>query len=133
LTKYLKITCIIILFLSITKGTFGQTKSEVLGFKPFFRTIPHHDTYEYAKKTNNEIELVFSGLFLTYKYFISSQDVVSCVFYPSCSVYAIQSIQKQGLVIGTLSAFDRLTRCNGLSPENYEIQKETHLFYDPVD
>lgn len=133
MTRFLKITFIITLFLAITDGVFGQTKEEVLNFKTIFQAGPHHDSYDYAKTPRNEVEFVFSGLFLTYKYFISSQDVISCVFYPSCSVYAIQSVQKKGLVIGMLAAFDRLTRCNGLSPENYEIQKDTYLFYDPVE
>lgn len=133
MTKFLKIIFTITLFLIITKAALGQSKEEVVSLKDIFRVEPHHETYEYAKKPKNEVEVVFSGLFLTYKYFISSQDVVSCVFYPSCSVYAIQSVQKEGLVIGVLAAFDRLTRCNGLSPENYQIQKDTYLFYDPVE
>ena len=92
----------------------------------------HHHHYS-LKGAKNEIDVMFTGLFIFYKSFISSQDGNSCTFTPSCSEYALQSIQKYGVVIGMLSAFDRLERCNGLSPELYKINPETHLFSDPVE
>ncbi|NJK95020.1 MAG: membrane protein insertion efficiency factor YidD [Bacteroidales bacterium] len=36
-------------------------------------------------------------MFLFYKSFLSSQDAISCVFHPSCSVYGFQTIQKMAL------------------------------------
>ncbi len=80
----------------------------------------------------NEVENVVSTMFLFYKKFISSQDYNSCVFEPSCSVYAIHSIQKLGFLVGYLNAFDRLTRCHGLASEYYQFDPKTHLLYDPV-
>jgi len=133
LIKFLRKIFIITLFLSINAIVSGQSKQELLELKSIFATNHPKETFAFAKKPNNEVEFVFSGLFLTYKYFISSQDVVACVFYPSCSVYAMMSIQQHGLIIGSLAAFDRLMRCNGLSPENYEIHADSHLLYDPVN
>ena len=83
-------------------------------------------------EANNEWQLAFSSLFIFYKNFMSSQDNSSCNFHPSCSVFAIQSIQKRGTVIGLLEAFDRLTRCNGLNAEDYPIHQKTRLLHDPV-
>lgn len=123
----------ILLFLSINCIIQGQSKYEVLKFKEVFEVHKHTDNYSFAKNTKNEVQVVFSGLFLFYKYFVSSQDVVSCVFYPSCSVYALQTIQKNGIAEGMLATFDRLCRCNGLSPDKYDIHKESRLFYDPVE
>jgi uncharacterized protein len=81
---------------------------------------------------NNEAEQLASVLFLFYKKFISSQDYNSCVFTPSCSVYAMESIKKLGFLVGYMSAFDRLTRCSGLAAGYYPIDPKTHLNYDPV-
>lgn len=88
--------------------------------------------YQWVKSYSNEYDLVFSGLFLFYKSFISSQDASQCTFTPSCSVYAIQAIKKQGLFWGTVNFFDRFSRCNGLSPELYPYDKYSNLLVDPV-
>ena len=85
-----------------------------------------------ARNNTSEYDALFSGLFLVYKNFFSSQDVSKCSFTPSCSVYAIQAIKKQGPVVGLVNFFDRFTRCNGLSPHAYPIDEETQLLYDPV-
>ena len=84
------------------------------------------------KGVSNETDFLFTSLFIFYKLFISSQDGNSCTFSPSCSEYMIQSIREKGIFIGALSGFDRLTRCNGLSPEKYSYDQEKKLFIDPV-
>jgi uncharacterized protein len=88
----------------------------------------------FTKYTNyeNEYQLVFSGLFLFYKNYISSQDASQCTFSPSCSVYAIQAIQKEGIIMGVVNFFDRFSRCNGLSPEQYPYEPRQNLLLDPV-
>lgn len=120
------------LFLLISFTGYSQDRKDIGAVADLMNVSANKDDFSYAKKINNELDAVVSGAFLFYKYFVSSQDKASCVFYPSCSVYAIQSVQKHGIIIGMLAAFDRLTRCNGLSGSNYEIDPETHLFYDPV-
>jgi putative membrane protein insertion efficiency factor len=74
---------------------------------------------QYARNNRNELHLLLSMSFLGYKTFISSQDGNKCNFAPSCSEYAVLAIKKHGVIIGGLATFDRLTRCNGLSPELY--------------
>ncbi|WP_085518392.1 membrane protein insertion efficiency factor YidD [Marivirga sericea] len=88
--------------------------------------------YEHVHVNTNEIQFVFSGLFLFYKSFISSQDAQSCSFIPSCSVYALEAVKKQGVLKGMMNGFDRLSRCNSLSPEKYEVDPETRLLIDPL-
>ena len=83
-------------------------------------------------KYENEFNLLASKSFIFYKRFISSQDASQCSFTPSCSEYAIQSIQKQGFVAGMLNFFDRFSRCNSLSPDNYTTDPHNHLLIDPV-
>lgn len=126
-----KVIFTIILFLGVSNLS-GQDAASYREFEGQFETHHHKETYEFAKHAHNELEAVFSGLFLFYKSFLSSQDAISCVFHPSCSVYGFQTIQKNGVIIGMLDTFDRLSRCHALSPEEYDVQPETRLFYDPV-
>jgi putative component of membrane protein insertase Oxa1/YidC/SpoIIIJ protein YidD len=98
-----------------------------------YKHVHHHTSpWEVAKHNNSTMEIVVSGLFMFYKHFISSQDSQHCSFTPSCSVYAVETIKKQGFFIGILDTFDRLTRCNGLSPENYDHDMKQRLLIDPV-
>jgi putative component of membrane protein insertase Oxa1/YidC/SpoIIIJ protein YidD len=85
-----------------------------------------------VKNNSNEIQWIASGLLIGYKTILSSQDGNRCVFYPSCSVYALESIKKKGMFLGFAAAMDRLSRCNRLSPENYTIYEKTNLLFDPV-
>ncbi|NUM32202.1 MAG: membrane protein insertion efficiency factor YidD [Bacteroidetes bacterium] len=72
------------------------------------------------------------AFFYFYKSFISSQDAQSCRFSPSCSEYAFQSIKKHGLIHGLIDFWDRFSRCNPMSSENYEYDPVNNLFLDPV-
>jgi hypothetical protein len=84
------------------------------------------------KNNNNELELLISSFFYVYKEFFSSQDANKCNFYPSCSLYGITSVKKHGFIKGGVMTMDRLTRCNGLSPEKYKINIELRKFEDPI-
>ncbi len=46
-----------------------------------------------------------------YKQLISSQDGDVCVFEPSCSVYMVDAIRQEGLIVGYMDGIDRLLRC----------------------
>lgn len=46
-----------------------------------------------------------------------------CRYYPSCSAYMIEAIEKRGVVVGVAKGAWRILRCNPLSPGGY----------DPVD
>ena len=111
----------------------SQTAGDIQALKNVFETNDQKTNYkELIKDNHNEFQLLASGLFLFYKSFISSQDGNHCIFNPSCSVYAIQSIKKNGLLIGISDGIDRLTRCNRLSLENYQKFENTNLYSDPV-
>ena len=85
------------------------------------------------KNATSDISTIISAGFIAYKSFISSQDNPSCIFTPSCSVYAVESIQKSGFILGWFRTFDRLSRCHGLvSHHHYPIDHENNRYYDPV-
>ena len=51
-----------------------------------------------------------------YKDAISPVLPQSCRFYPSCSTYAAEAVQRFGVVRGGLMALRRLTRCHPWHP-----------------
>ncbi len=92
----------------------------------------HRWTQEF-RNVRNELDFVFTGLFVMYKYVFSSQDLSSCVFSPSCSVYGLHSVRKLGPVRGILNTFDRLTRCHPQKPgKHYPVDPKTGRLYDPI-
>jgi len=97
------------------------------------KPVNHSVNYKaYLKKSKNEIEGTAAILFLTYKSFFSSQDQNSCVFTPSCSVYAMESLQHDNPFVAYMKIFDRLQRCHPLvKPGEYEFHKQTQRFHDP--
>tara|TARA_B100002003_G_C13780820_1_gene386704 strand:+ start:182 stop:409 length:228 start_codon:yes stop_codon:yes gene_type:complete len=50
-----------------------------------------------------------------YRFFISPIFVPACRFSPTCSSFAIDAINKYGVVFGAWLALKRLFRCNPLS------------------
>jgi putative component of membrane protein insertase Oxa1/YidC/SpoIIIJ protein YidD len=91
---------------------------------------PSKTEYRAAKQNTNELESLFSGLFLLYKELFSSQDYMRCNFHPSCSEYGMIAVKSKGAAVGMMATFDRLIRCNGLSPENYEFDFDKLLLID---
>ena len=130
--KWRTITSIFIILQAFTFSLHAQTADEVQSFSKLFKPAESRPDYSLKIDPINEFILILTGGFAFYKTFVSSQDGVKCTFYPSCSVYALNTIKTNGL-IGVLDAIDRLTRCNGISPEKYHIHEPSQRFYDPVE
>ena len=122
---------IILILLIISDITYGQQDLLVTHFNQFDVEEEGTSFKNYTSFTNEAKQLA-SIFFLFYKEFISSQDLNTCAFYPSCSVYAMESIQTMGILEGTANAFDRLSRCHPLGQNYYPIHPETQKLYDPV-
>jgi putative membrane protein insertion efficiency factor len=58
-----------------------------------------------------------------YQRFISPLFGPRCRFYPSCSEYALQAVQKYGAIRGSCMAAWRLLRCNPFNPGGYDPVK----------
>jgi putative membrane protein insertion efficiency factor len=51
-----------------------------------------------------------------YKRWISPLLVPSCRFYPTCSVYAIEALERYGALKGSWLAAKRIARCHPFHP-----------------
>ena len=57
-----------------------------------------------------------------YQKYLSPVNTTRCLYYPTCSNYALQAIEKHGALKGGILAGWRILRCNPFS----------HGGYDPV-
>jgi len=55
-----------------------------------------------------------------YQKYISILFGRRCRFYPTCSQYAIEALDKYGLVGGFFKAMKRLVKCNPFHPGGYD-------------
>jgi len=62
--------------------------------------------------------LVF--LIQAYRYTLSPLLGRSCRFFPSCSEYAIEALQRHGALRGTWLATKRIARCHPWHPGGYD-------------
>lgn len=51
-----------------------------------------------------------------------------CKYYPSCSAYALQAVQRFGILRGLVLAVWRLLRCNPWSDGGFDPVEDQHLF-----
>jgi len=55
-----------------------------------------------------------------YSLFVSPVFPRSCRFHPTCSRYAVEAIERHGLLKGLFLATKRVLRCNPLSKGGYD-------------
>jgi uncharacterized protein len=58
-----------------------------------------------------------------YQIILSPISRPSCRFYPTCSQYAVDAIEKRGIVIGLLKGIWRVIRCNPFGGSGYDPVK----------
>jgi len=61
------------------------------------------------------------SLIKAYRMFLSPILPNSCRFYPTCSEYAILSIEKYGIIKGLIKSFFRILRCNPFSKGGIDL------------
>lgn len=64
-----------------------------------------------------KLVILILDFYITY---ISPFVPTECRFYPTCSCYMKESIEKKGILIGTLNGLKRLLKCNPLHPGGYD-------------
>ena len=54
------------------------------------------------------------------KYLSHRKAAPTCKYYPTCSQYAIEALEKHGVIKGSALAFWRILRCNPFSKGGYD-------------
>jgi len=113
----------------------AQTVSDFEFFSPNIiieHSQAHTKESTSVKQDKNELQQSGFLLYQVYRNLISSQDGSPCRFYPTCSAYCRSAVIKNGLITGLVQGIDRLTRCNGLSPQKYSIDVKRRKLVDHV-
>ncbi len=58
-----------------------------------------------------------------YRKYISPLKGQTCRFYPSCSQYFIQALEKYGVIKGTYLGIKRIVKCHPFHPGGYDALK----------
>jgi putative membrane protein insertion efficiency factor len=66
------------------------------------------------------MKYVLIGLLKLYRLCISPMYGQVCRFYPSCSAYALEAVERHGAVRGSWLAVRRLVRCHPWNPGGYD-------------
>ena len=72
--------------------------------------------------SENKDEKILIGMIKLYRKYLSPLKSSKCPYYPTCSQYGLEAIEKYGALKGSLLAVWRILRCNPFS----------HGGYDPV-
>jgi len=65
------------------------------------------------------------AVILGYQRFVSPLLPRSCRFHPTCSTYALTSVERFGVVRGGWLAIKRIARCNPFHPGGFDPVPET--------
>ncbi|MCL6612510.1 MAG: membrane protein insertion efficiency factor YidD [Peptococcaceae bacterium] len=60
------------------------------------------------------------GLIKVYRKFISPMKPPTCRFYPTCSQYAVEALEKHGIIVGTWKAVIRVLKCHPFHPGGFD-------------
>jgi uncharacterized protein len=66
------------------------------------------------------MKMLLLWLIRGYRLFISPLFAPTCRFHPTCSMYAIEAIERFGAIKGSFMAIKRILRCHPLHPGGYD-------------
>ncbi|MFR8010190.1 MAG: membrane protein insertion efficiency factor YidD [Clostridia bacterium] len=73
------------------------------------------------------MKTILLALIRFYRKYISPRKPSVCKYYPTCSTYALEAVERFGFLKGGALAIWRILRCNPLSRGGYDpVPEETH-------
>ena len=69
------------------------------------------------------MKFIVLSLLRLYRVVVSPYLPTACRFYPSCSAYMSEAIEKKGIVKGTLRGLLRILKCNPFHPGGFDPVK----------
>ena len=76
------------------------------------------------------IKYFFIHFIQFYKKFLSPlKGHPTCKYYPTCSSYAIEALEKRGVVVGSALSVWRILRCNPFSRGGYDPVPQKRIRY----
>lgn len=79
------------------------------------------NTYNNERGLNIEImKKLFIAVIKFYQKYLSPLKSTKCPYYPTCSQYGLEAVEKYGAFKGGILAFWRILRCNPFSKGGYD-------------
>lgn len=72
------------------------------------------------KSNKSVFTVILIRIILLYRKYISPLKPPVCRFYPTCSQYAVESLEKYGIIKGGIKAVIRLLKCHPFHPGGYD-------------
>jgi uncharacterized protein len=82
-------------------------------------------TEERAGTPARGVRACVAGAIRAYQRFLSPLLPRSCRFHPTCSAYALTSVERFGVMRGGWLAIKRIARCNPMDPGGFDPVPET--------
>ncbi len=72
------------------------------------------------KKSENNMKKLLILLIIFYRKYISPMKHTKCPYFPTCSEYGLEAIERYGALKGSILAVWRILRCNPFSKGGYD-------------
>ena len=66
------------------------------------------------------MQRILKTIIILYRYFISPLIAPSCRFYPTCSAYGLEAIERRGAVYGEVLTVKRILKCHPFNAGGYD-------------
>jgi putative component of membrane protein insertase Oxa1/YidC/SpoIIIJ protein YidD len=126
---------LLLLFNGCKPAKAQNLKSDLNSLKRLFVQPQMQIEYSTLAQNLNPIKATPIYAIRFYQKFISSQDMETCSFHPSCSRFSGMAFQKTSFIKGLFLTSDRLQRCSGFPgiDKYYEFNTQYGKLNDPVE